>query len=93
MKKIQEYKKGLEDIEQIINMLASEVDLLRNITYRYYLMHGNEIQDGSIHCPFNITFTISNNQKNGATCEMHDSKHTNLPNNFDRLQKLINNLN
>ena len=48
MNKLKENKQTLDDAEMLIRMLNAEVNRLRHITFRYYLKHGRNIQDGIV---------------------------------------------
>ena len=63
MRALNEQKQLLQDLDYLLNKMEAEIELLRNINYRYYLMHGNKVQNGLITVPENISFDISVTQE------------------------------
>jgi hypothetical protein len=56
MKKLAQTKNNLLEIENLITVMDKEIYRLRNIVYRYNLLHGNSLQDGFVRTPDNIDF-------------------------------------
>jgi len=56
MKKLREQRQTLQDAESLIHLLKDELDLHRNLLYRMHLKHGNELQDGEVIVPDNLSF-------------------------------------
>ena len=59
MDKLRHQRQVLSDVERLILTMENEITLLRNIVYRYYLMHGNQLQEGSVCPPEDVSFYIS----------------------------------
>jgi hypothetical protein len=89
MKTINEQKKLLEDIECLINNMYAEINLLRNITYRYYLMHGYKVQDGILSVPETISFGVSQDIHGEALCKIIDHEQLNIESNFQQIKSEI----
>jgi hypothetical protein len=93
MKSIHEQKQTLQDLEHLINKMYVEIELLRNINYRYYLMHGNKIQNGLISVPENISFDISGEIDGDVQCRMIDHAKIDIESNYQKIKESIYKLN
>ena len=92
MKKINEQKQILQDIEYLIKNMDAEIDLLRNINYRYYLMHGNKVQNGLITVPENISFDISGKKESDVKCRIIDHDKINIQSNYQKIKSELRKL-
>lgn len=92
MKSINEQKQILQDLEHLINKMNAEIQLLRNINYRYYLMHGDTIQNGLVSIPENISFHVSIKKDGDVQCEMIDSNKINIESNYQRIKNELRRL-
>jgi len=86
MKSINKQKQVLQDLEHLINKMNTEIELLRNINYRYYLMHGNRVQNGSISVPENISFDVSGEIDGDVQCRMIDHNKINIESNYQKIK-------
>lgn len=82
MEKINEQKQLLQDISYLLAKMEAEIELLRNINYRYYLMHGNKVQNGLITVPENISFDVSGEINGDVQCQIIDHKKINIESNY-----------
>lgn len=89
MKAINEQIKLLEDLKYFINQMESEIEKIRNINYRYYLMYGNKIQNGEIIVPNHISFDISLDKNGDAQCQIVDHKEINIESNYQKIKQGI----
>ena len=92
MKKINEQKKLLQDLEHLINKMHDEIELLRNINYRYFLMHGEKIQNGKVFVPDNFSFNISLDINGDAKCTIFDHEKTKIKSHYQQIKEEINKL-
>jgi hypothetical protein len=95
MKKIQEQIETLSKLEHLIAAMDSEIKLLRNINYRYYLKHGDEIQNGVVKVPDSIEFGIKTENKGVqviAKCEAIDCDKINIEGKYQKIQKYLQEL-
>ncbi|MFO0477629.1 MAG: hypothetical protein ACK50L_02445 [Bacteroidota bacterium] len=92
MKSINEQKQILQDMEHLINKMNAEIELLRNINYRYYLMHGDKIQNGLVSIPENISFHVSIKKDGDVQCEMIDCNKINIESNYQRIKNELRRL-
>lgn len=88
MKKLNEQKQFIEDLGNLINKMEIEIELLRNINYRYFLMHGNKIQNGVISAPKNISFNIYGGIKD-TQCKIVDHEKLGITSNYQQIKKQI----
>ena len=86
MKSINEQKQILQDLAHLINERDVEIEFLRNINYRYYLMHGNKVQNGLISVPENISFDISGEVDGDVHCRMIDHNKINIESNYQKIK-------
>jgi hypothetical protein len=92
MKKIKEAQGTLQDVEYLINQMDRQIKLLRNIVYRYGLLHGEEIQGGKVDVPDSIEFYIQK-ENDVVICKAVDYKDIGMKSKQEDINKLINNLN
>jgi len=92
MRTISEQKQILQDLEHLINKMDVEIELLRNINYRYYLMHGNNVQNGLISVPENISFDVSGEIDGDVKCRMIDHNKINLESNYQKIKSELRRL-
>lgn len=92
MKKINEQKQILQDIEYLIKNMDAEIDLLRNINYRYYLMHGSSVQNGLVHVPENMSFDISGEREGDVKCRIIDHQKINITSNYQKIKNELRRL-
>jgi hypothetical protein len=92
MRTINEQKQILQDFEHLINKMDAEIELLRNINYRYYLMHGNKVQNGLISVPENISFDVSGEIDGDVQCRMIDHAKINLESNYQKIKSELRRL-
>lgn len=92
MKKINETKQMLNDLEDLVSKMDRELDRLRNLSYRYYLKHGSEIGEGVILVNDRLDFHLT---KNGdkVVCNVHDSADLNITSNYQIIKQMIKKLN
>jgi hypothetical protein len=92
MRTINEQKQILQDLEHLINKMDEELELLRNINYRYYLMYGNKVQNGLISVPENISFDVSGEIEGDVQCRMIDHFKLNLESNYQKIKSELQRL-
>jgi hypothetical protein len=92
MRALNEQKKLLQDLDYLLNKMEQEIELLRNINYRYYLMHGNKVQNGLIKVPENISFDVSGDIDGDVLCRMIDHEKINLESNYQKIKSEIRRL-
>jgi hypothetical protein len=92
MKKINEQKQILQDLEYLINKMDAEIELLRNIAYRYYLMHGNKVHNGLLSVPENISFDVSGEIDGDVQCRMIDHNNLNIESNYQKIKSELRRL-
>jgi hypothetical protein len=92
MRALNEQKQLLQDLDYLLNKMEAEIELLRNINYRYYLMHGNKVQNGLITVPENISFDISGEIDGDVQCRMIDHEKINLESNYQKIKSEIRRL-
>ena len=92
MRALNEQKQLLQDLDYLINKMEKEIELLRNINYRYYLMHGNKVQNGLIKVPENISFDISGDIDGDILCRIIDHEKINLESNYKEIKSEIRRL-
>lgn len=92
MKTLNEQKQLLQDLEYLINKMEAEIEILRNINYRYYLMHGNKVQNGLVTVPENISFDVSGEIDGDVQCRMIDHEKINLESNYQKIKSEIRRL-
>ena len=91
MDKLRHQRQVLSDVERLILTMENEITLLRNIVYRYYLMHGNQLQEGSVCPPEDVSFYISSNEK-GVKCEVIKHKGLGVESEYQKIKKEISGL-
>jgi len=92
MRTINEQKQILQDLEYLINKMDAEIELLRNINYRYYLMHGDNVQNGLISVPENISFDVSGEIDGDVKCRIVDYNKINLESNYQKIKSELRRL-
>lgn len=92
MRALNEQKQLLQDLDYLLNKMEQEIELLRNINYRYYLMHGNKVQNGLITVPENISFDVSGEIDGDVQCRMIDHEKINLESNYQKIKSEIRRL-
>jgi hypothetical protein len=92
MRALNEQKQLLQDLDYLLNKMEQEIELLRNINYRYYLMHGNKVQNGLIKVPENISFDVSGEIDGDVLCRMIDHEKINLESNYQKIKSEIRRL-
>ena len=92
MKKINEQRELLQDLEHLITKMHHQIELLRNINYRYYLMYGEKIQSGKVFVPNNFSFNISLDKNLDVECKVIDHEKINIRNQYKQIQDDINKL-
>jgi hypothetical protein len=91
MKVINEQIQHLRNMELLIKMMESEIDLMRNITYRYYLKHGHFVKEGDVNVPNELSFSL---MRDGITvrCGLVNSEDIRLYSNYELIKSEINRL-
>ena len=89
MRALNEHKQLLQDLEYLVNKMETEIELLRNINYRYYLMYGNKIKNGLIAVPENISFDVSGEIDGDVQCRMIEHEKINLESNYQKIKMEI----
>lgn len=92
MRALNEQKQLLQDLEYLLNKMETEIELLRNINYRYYLMHGNKVQNGQLSVPENISFDVSGEIDGDVKCRMIDHAKINIESNYQKIKSEIRRL-
>lgn len=92
MRALNEQKQLLQDLDYLVNKMEQEIELLRNINYRYYLMHGNKVKNGLITVPENISFDFSGKIDGDVQCRMIDHDKINLESNYQKIKSEIRRL-
>lgn len=92
MRALNEQKQLLQDLDFLLNKMEAEIELLRNINYRYYLMHGNKVQNGLLTVPANISFDVSGQIYGDVQCRMIDSEKINLESNYQKIKSELKRL-
>lgn len=91
MKAINKSIEVLQDMESLIIGQQMEISMYRNVIYRYYLMHGVEIQGGIVEMPSNLSIHI-NSIKDAARCNIIDNEKIGIESthqiNNNKLKKL-----
>lgn len=71
--KIQEIIKSLHDLLNLISTMRNELELYRNLLYRYHLKHGDTIEEGAVQdITDNIQFGIAIDDNDNVKCTMID---------------------
>jgi len=91
MKALHEQKKLLQDLELLINKMESEIELLRNINYRYYLLNGGLIKSGVVDVPESISFQIAGDVDE-VKCLIIDHEKINIESNYQKIKSEIRRL-
>jgi len=89
MRAINEQKQLLQDLDCLLNKMEQEIDILRNINYRYYLMHGNRVQNGLITVPENISFYIREDKEGDVECRIIDHDVIHIESNYQKIKREI----
>ena len=89
MRALNEHKQLLQDLEYLVNKMETEIELLRNINYRYYLMYGNKIKNGLIAVPENISFDVSGEIDGDVQCQIIEHEKINLESNYQKIKSEI----
>jgi hypothetical protein len=92
MKKLNETKQMLQDVEHLINQMEAEIELLRNINYRYYLMHGSDIQGGAVNATENISFSIDAENPEGVKCKVINHTNLGIESSYQKIKNQIRDL-
>ena len=92
MRTINEQKQVVQDFEHLINKMDEEIELLRNINYRYYLMHGNKVKNGLVSVPENISFYVLGEIDGDVQCRMIDHNKTNIESNYQKIKSELRRL-
>jgi hypothetical protein len=90
MKTIREQKEALDELNNLISNMEVEIELLRAIVYRYYLMHGGQILDGNVKIKDNISFNIVSSSSSDARCISYDSDKIGVKSNYQEIKRLLN---
>lgn len=91
MRKIQEQKQALDKIELLMASMYYEIRILRNITYRYYLKHGESIESGEVEISDHISPSLSGDVNN-VSCKMIDHKKLGIASKYQAIEKAIDDL-
>lgn len=92
MRALNEQKQLLQDLDHLLNKMEAEIELLRNINYRYYLMHGNKVQNGLLSVPENVSFDVSVGIDGDVQCRMIDHEKINLESNYQKIKSELRRL-
>jgi hypothetical protein len=92
MKSLDEQKQLLQDIDSLLGKMKSEIDLLRNINYRYFLMHGNKVQNGLVSVPENISFDVTGEIDGDVECRMIDHDKIRIESNYQNISRELSRL-
>ena len=92
MKALNKQKELLQDLDYLLNKMESEIELLRNINYRYYLMHGNNVQNGLLSVPENISFDVSGDIDGDVQCRLIDHDKINIESNYQQIKNKLRRL-
>jgi len=91
MKKIKEARQRLDDIISLVELMESEIDLLRNLLYRSQLSNGNEIKGGYIEVPENIYFS-SFKRFEKEELRVNDADTLKVTSNYQKIKKILEEL-
>ena len=91
---IQKQIKELYEIDSLITKMEAEIELLRNINYRYMLMHGNKIQHGEQQVPSDVSFRIFKNAVDAKDVQCVLVNHTKigLKSNYQQIKESLSEL-
>ena len=91
---IQKQIKELYEIDYLITKMEEEIELLRNINYRYMLMHGNKIQHGEQQVPSDVSFTIFQNtfDAKDVQCVLVNHTKIGLKSNYQQIKESLKEL-
>jgi len=92
MKKLAKQKQTLDDVAGLIKDLKSELDLMRNLVWRYYLKHGTEIQGGEVLTPPNYSFSLFKKDSK-VSCKVFNHEGFEFTSNYLKIQEQIQKLN
>jgi hypothetical protein len=92
MKAINDQIKVLQDLAELIRNMEVEIELLRNITLRYYLHYGSQVQNGKISVPENISFSLSGDVDGSVQCKITDHNKVGMESNYNRIKNEIQSL-
>ena len=92
MKEINEQIKTLQYLAELIRQMDAEIELLRNITFRYYLHYGGQVQNGEISVPENISFSLSGDVYGSVECKITDHNKVGMESNYNRIKHKIQRL-
>jgi hypothetical protein len=91
---IQKQIKELYEIDYLITKMEEEIELLRNINYRYMLMHGNKIQHGEQQVQSDASFTIFQNtvDTKDVQCVLVNHTKIGLKSNYQQIKESLKEL-
>ncbi len=91
---IQKQIKELYEIDYLITKMEEEIELLRNINYRYMLMHGNKIQHGEQQVQSDVSFTIFQNtvDTKDVQCVLVNHTKIGLKSNYQQIKESLKEL-
>lgn len=91
MKKIKEVRQRLDDIISLVELMESEIKLLRNLLYRSYLLNGNEIKGGHVEVPETIYFS-SFKRFDKEELRVNDTDTLKVTSNYQQIKKILEEL-
>ena len=84
--------KQLEDLQLLIRNMKYEIDILRNIIYRYHLKYGNEVKSGVIIVPENMYFLLDYRNEKGY-CDKKTKIKKRTKSNYYIISEMLKKLN
>ena len=91
MKKIKEVRQRLDDIISLVELMESEIKLLRNLLYRSYLLNGNEIKGGYVEVLETIYFS-SFKRFDKEELRVNDADTLKVTSNYQQIKKILEEL-
>ncbi len=89
MRILNEQKQFLEDLPHLIRKMENEIELLRNINYRYFLKYGEEVKSGVIYTPENVSFDMYGT-KEEVKCRIIEHDKLGLTSDYQQIKEQIN---
>jgi hypothetical protein len=89
MKKLREQQMFIQNLEILLTKMESEIELLRSIAHRYYIMHGHKIQAGLVFTPENISFGITVDGYD-VSCQLLDHDELGIESDYQKIKNQLN---
>jgi hypothetical protein len=94
MKKLREIRQEMQDLENLINQMKSEIDLYRNLAYRYFLKYGKELDYKPLEVPDNAEARLDIIDRNKTIeCEFVNIERLGIKTRYKQITDKINELN